>query len=80
MIESNIELYPIPVLTELNIKLKENKDYRVTLYDMKGGILENKTINSSASINMSHLPYGVYFIQVAMPDNSTGFIKRIVKQ
>lgn len=80
MIESNIELYPIPVQTELHIKLKENKDYRVTLYDMKGGILENKTIHASAAINMSSLPYGVYFIQVSDKDNNAGFIKRIVKQ
>ncbi len=80
LIESNISLFPIPVTSKLNIRLKENKSYRVTLYDMYGKVLETKLVNSSTAVDMEQVPYGMYFIQVAAPDNSTGFIKRIVKQ
>ena len=80
MIEANIELYPIPVTDNLNIRMKENKTYKVTLYNLDGKVLDSRSIAQSTAITMSQLPYGVYFIQVAAPDNSTGFIKRIVKQ
>lgn len=80
MIEANIELFPVPVTDKLNIRLKENKNYDVTLYNMNGNVLQHTTINSSSAIEMGALPYGVYFVQVALPDNSSGFIKRIIKQ
>jgi hypothetical protein len=80
LMEANISLFPIPVVNELNIKLNENKNYVVTLYNLQGNVVENKTIKASSTIDMSQLPYGVYFIQVATEDNNIGFVKRIVKQ
>ncbi|MCW3120791.1 MAG: hypothetical protein JWQ38_283 [Flavipsychrobacter sp.] len=80
VIEANISLYPIPVVTDLNIQLKEDKDYTVVIYNMNGAILENKKISSSSKISMANLPYGVYFVEVTDASNNSGFIKRIVKQ
>lgn len=79
-IEANIEIYPVPVVNDLNIKLAEHKNYTLTLYDLKGTVLQSRKINSSAKIDMSHLVYGVYFIQVADENSNSGFVKRIVKQ
>jgi hypothetical protein len=79
-IESNIELFPIPVTEDLNIRLKENRNYNVFLYNLQGKILDSKKINASAKLNMSQLPYGVYFVEVTDAENNGGFIKRIVKQ
>jgi hypothetical protein len=78
-IEANIEMYPVPVVSELNIKLKENRNYTLTLYNTQGAILQTKHINSSATVDMSNLSYGVYFVQLS-DGNGTGFVKRIVKQ
>lgn len=79
-IESNIELYPIPVTDKLNIKLKENKNYLVVLYDMKGSILMKKNISSSDKLDMGQMPYGMYFVEVSNTADNSGFVKRIVKQ
>lgn len=75
----NIELYPIPVQTDLTIKLKQNKNYSLVLYDVNGKVINNQYITSSSTINMGGLPFGTYFIQLTDETNNTGFIKRIVK-
>jgi hypothetical protein len=79
-IESNIELFPIPVTSDLNIRLKENRNYKVFLYNLQGKIIDSKNISASARLNMSQLPYGVYFVEVTDVENNGGFIKRIIKQ
>jgi len=79
-IEAGIELYPTPVRSDLNIRLKEKKTYLVFLYDLKGTLLEKRTIHSSAKIDMSKMNYGVYFVEISDPDQNSGFVKRIVKQ
>lgn len=79
-IESSISIFPVPVVTELNIQLKADGDYRVVIYDVKGGVIDKRAIVSSARINMSNQPYGVYFVEVTNMADNSGFIKRIVKQ
>ena len=79
-IESNIALYPIPVEDDLTIELKKDKTYDVTLYDLKGKVLTSQKIITTGKLNMSDLPYGVYFVQVNDAASNTGFVKRIVKQ
>lgn len=76
----NIELYPVPVQTSLNIKLKDNKNYDVTIYDAQGKVVTRKSINTTSDIDMSNCAYGVYFVSVANTAEGTGVIKRIVKQ
>ncbi|WP_345084149.1 YHYH protein [Nemorincola caseinilytica] len=79
-IEAGIKLYPVPVVTDLTIELQENKPYTVTVFDVKGTITSSKKITATTTVDMSTLPYGVYFVQVADEANGTGFVKRIVKQ
>ncbi len=79
-IDANVGIYPVPVVTDLNIDLKENGDYTVVLYDLRGGILQKLNTQVSAKMNMSELPYGVYFVEVTDNVKNSGFIKRIVKQ
>lgn len=79
-IEEGIELFPTPVKSTLTIQLKENKDYSFVMYDVKGSVVEKQIINTTTQIDMSKRSYGVYFVQLSSPDNSKGFIKRIVKQ
>lgn len=79
-IEANIEMFPVPVVKDLNIRLNENKEYKVVLYDLSGKILQSKNINSTAKVAMGDLPSGVYFIEVSNAASNSGFIKRIMKQ
>jgi hypothetical protein len=79
-IESNVELFPIPVVKDLTIQLKENRDYQLTIYDMRGAVIDNRKISRSTKINMRDLSYGVYFVQLQEQLTGSGFIKRIVKQ
>ncbi len=78
-IESNIELYPIPVVRELNIKLKDSRNYTLMLYDANGRVLEHKNISASTVLDMGSKAYGAYFIRLETADGN-GFVKRIVKQ
>ncbi len=79
-IDANIDLYPIPVTDKLNIKLKEDKNYLLVLYDVKGNVLSKKSISTTDKLDMSNLAYGVYFVQLTNTADNSGFIKRIVKQ
>ncbi len=78
-IEANIALYPIPVVTDLTISVKENKNYKVVLYDLKGTVIKVESINSTSRISMGAMAHGVYFVEVTDVENNRGFIKRIVK-
>jgi hypothetical protein len=78
-LESRVELYPIPVTDNLNIKFKDSTNYIVVVYDVNGKILDKRYINSSTSVSMAHFPYGTYFVEVSDMANSRGYIKRIVK-
>ncbi len=79
-IEKNINLFPVPVEHDLTIQITESKDYQLTIYDMKGGVITNKIINTTTAIDMSTLAYGVYFVQITETASGSGFVKRIVKQ
>lgn len=79
-IEANCTLFPIPVISELNIQLKEDKPYILTLMDIKGIVLYNKTIGKSTLIDMSSYPYGTYFIKLEDISAQSGFVKRIIKR
>jgi hypothetical protein len=78
--EANVQLYPVPVIDILNIKLKENRKCEVTVYDLKGTVISRKSISSTTKIDLGAQPYGVYFVQVFDTESQSGFVKRIVKQ
>lgn len=79
-IESNIEIFPVPVVSTITIKLQESKNYTVSILDVKGITLVSYNIKSTTIIDMSSYAYGTYFIKVANNDDNSGFVKRIVKQ
>lgn len=79
-IEYNITLSPVPVITALTIHLKESRKYAVAIYDLKGTAIIKRNITATTEVDMSSLPYGVYFVEVADKAGNRGFIRRIVKQ
>ena len=78
--DADVQLFPVPVISDLTIQLKENKNYNITIYNLKGQVIDSRKISATTKIDMSQLSYGVYFVQVADETNSNGFVKRIVKQ
>jgi YHYH protein/Secretion system C-terminal sorting domain len=78
-IDQNIDLYPVPVTSTLTVGLKEDKNYTLVIYNVKGQVIQNEQISSTTKVDMSNLPYGVYFVQIDDKTANAGFIKRIVK-
>lgn len=79
-IESDLQVFPIPVSTDLNVRAKDSKNYKVVLYNLSGQVIHTEQMTQNTKIDMSTLPHGVYFVQVADPEQNRGFIKRIIKQ
>lgn len=65
----NLQIYPNPTTTQINFTLPDNEDYEITIYNALSSIVilspvEGRTIdNGQYTINISHLPPGIYFIE-----------------
>jgi hypothetical protein len=79
-LEASVELYPIPVIDVLTVRLKNNDRHEISIYDLKGRAIMKTTATTSEKIDMTAQPYGVYFVQVYNTVTKSGFVKRIVKQ
>jgi len=77
----NLNLYPNPASTEINIRLREEISGPVTvnIINTLGEIISTVTINNerSPSVDVSGLPPGMYILQIRNVDyvSSTKFIK-----
>lgn len=71
--------YPNPAKNIVSVENSQLKNAAITVYDLNGRALLNKTINVSQSeINISNLHSGVYLFNVKTDKGS--FVKRIIKQ
>jgi len=74
---ANIKIYPNPTNDKFVIDC-ENFNM-VKLYDMLGKEVLTQTVNGKTEINISHLPKGIYSVQILSGDSVIGKSK-IVKQ
>jgi len=74
---SNIQIYPNPAKNSFFIDTE--KITTVKLYDVSGKEVLNQTANSKTEINISHLPQGIYNVQIFSNEKIIGSSK-IVKQ
>jgi hypothetical protein len=66
---SNITIFPNPATDKLTINGPENKDLKVSIYDLSGELLLEKELhNNNRNIDMSQLPKGVFIIKVSGED------------
>ncbi|MFY0713597.1 leucine-rich repeat domain-containing protein [Seonamhaeicola sp. NFXS20] len=78
-LELGFNMYPNPTRDVVVIKNKQLRNAAVTVYDLNGRALLNKTISAAESqINISNLSNGIYLFKVKA-DNGE-FTQRIVKQ
>jgi hypothetical protein len=78
--ENNINLYPNPVKDNFTINLEKETKGQLIIYDMLGKIVTSQEINGKTmTINVSHLPQGVYNVRIVADWKTIG-VSKIVKQ
>lgn len=70
----NFSVSPNPASDVIKVKTGGEGEQTLRVYDIKGVVVLNKTINKSASINISSLPAGSYMVEV------NGISKKLVKK
>jgi hypothetical protein len=78
--ETSISIFPNPAITELRIKNEELKIERIEIYDVFGKKLFSQIsgLTSQISIDVSHLPPGIYFVTITNSEQQK-FTKKFVK-
>lgn len=65
--EENVSVYPNPVNDELNIKLSQNLEADIRIFDTLGKLVvyqPNVNISGNYSVGVSNLNNGVYFVRI----------------
>ena len=75
----DVKIYPNPAVSTLQISSGVEKIKEVKMFDLLGNMVSESVVNNwRTRLDISKLPDGVYFIQVAMQDKSV-LNKRVVK-
>lgn len=71
MTVNNVNIYPNPASSNINIKSDMNGEGQVSLIDMTGRVVKNVNVAdmSSATINVEDVADGVYFIKIQQEGN-----------
>ncbi|BAX80600.1 T9SS type A sorting domain-containing protein [Labilibaculum antarcticum] len=65
VLKSSIQIYPNPVITDLNISFDKNEDRMIYIYDLKGQIrLQQKSFSNSEHLNISDFKSGMYILKI----------------
>jgi len=76
---NRVEIYPNPVVGDINIVFENSGNYNIRLLDVTGKVILTEEVNASQTvIGSDNLNSGVYFIQITDNDNNT-VTKKIVK-
>ncbi|WP_431134163.1 T9SS type A sorting domain-containing protein [Psychroserpens mesophilus] len=79
-LENTISLYPIPFKNDLNIVHHGHESLRVELYGLDGKrIYQSDVFQNSTQLQLSSLAAGLYFAKIIDINNTTVFVKKVVK-
>ena len=71
--------FPNPTEGITNFQDAINQNYDLDLYTIQGLFIQRfKITSNNSSIDISHLPNGVY-LMIAKPNQKTSFVEKIVK-
>lgn len=73
---NDLRIYPNPVSNELFIESTNNFNDKFIVYNILGGKLLSGTVDSEASINVSILKKGLYFLKLEGSSTTYKFIKQ----
>ncbi len=77
--EFNLNVYPNPAKTVLNIRFEKSSSYNLTLFSLDGRMVMNEKSNSEHHIlNIASLDKGIYLLKVS--DNNRSKIVKVVIQ
>ena len=68
-----INVYPNPTTDILNFSLKGLEGSSVSIIDMNGKVIANKTISNSNNIDVNSLNSGVYFVQLEVENELVNY-------
>jgi len=71
------KIYPNPTKGTLNIAPNGNSETHYKILDISGKMVENGTLKSNNSIELTNLKAGIYFIQLG---SKKGNVKRFIKE
>lgn len=71
----NISIYPNPATDKLYINSSNTEVFEVTIINMLGKKLIEEVVNANASIDVSHLSFGLYFMRFKDLNYTYKFIK-----
>ncbi|MBV7268615.1 endonuclease [Winogradskyella luteola] len=75
--DQNINIFPNPIKSLLNINLKSDVETNVEIYDVLGKRVYTKMINTSKALNLQALKNGIYILKISQENSS--ITKRLVK-
>jgi len=61
---NNFNIYPIPATNNLTIEARNNDITNLDLVDVNGKVILKKEFNRSASLDVSHITKGIYFLNL----------------
>ena len=78
IITKGYSIYPNPTNGELFVSHPLNSEFNITITDITGKVLKTTTLQNNESVNVSHYPQGMYFIQIVSgtDKNTYKFIKK----
>lgn len=77
-LNGKINIYPLPVRDKLTISTEEHLIKKVTLNNVNGStLIENHDMAKSVTLDVSHLPTGIYIINIVIDDKL--YSKKIIK-
>ncbi len=75
-----VQIYPNPVSSELNINIADKRFTKVTITDVNGKILGRYNLNANgalSTINLSTFPKGIYLLKLI--GNSDQLVRKVIK-
>lgn len=79
VLKSSIQVYPNPVITDLNITFEMNEDRMIYIYDLKGQIKhQQKSFSNSEQLNISNFKSGMYILKIQSESGAVSY--KILKQ
>ena len=79
-LEESIRLYPIPFKNELTVTNPTNTSLRLELYSLDGKrVYQSNVLQSRTQLQLTSLVTGLYFAKFIDANNTTVFVKKVVK-
>lgn len=75
--DEKILVYPNPASDYIIIKLKNNTEEKIEIYNVNGQLIKSTSVSNNQKLNIAKLPNGIYFVNLLNNKSSTiKFIKQ----